>query len=453
MLPRTFQSSLLAPPLSLALSLLAACGGGGGGNPTAIDPCTARGQVLRVESTMEELYFWNDEPEQRAKYTDFNSNAFADTDALLDFLRYLPDEFDRNFTFMTTIEADAQFFGPGIFIGYGFSFRKAENEDWLWITQVFAGSPADNAGLARGLRISRVDGRTIAEIEAAEGLDEVFGESKLGVTQTFELLDPAGNATTTVATKAEVTINPVPQFTTFEVGDKIIGYLEFRTFISTASAALNTAFAQFQAADVTDVIVDLRYNGGGLISIAESFASWLAGPANVGRILSFTRFNQSNSILNETALFSSQPASIDLDSIVFITTDNTASASELVINALEPYVDVALIGTRTFGKPVGQTADDFCEQRLRIVTFETLNVNESGRYFDGLAIDCSAEDELQRAVGDPLENSLATALTRVTTGGCPIMARQGNAALKAATPKRKRPSGRGSPAREYANVE
>jgi len=456
--PRGLRSGICTASLSLALTLLAACGGGGGSGGGGSggrggDSCSTDGQVLRVESALEERYFWNDEPEQLDKYAGFNADAYADTDALLDFLRYRPDEFDRNFTYVTTIEEDSQFFGAGVFVGYGFSYRQDDNEDWLWITQVFVGSPADNAGFARGLRINKIDGRSVTEIIAADELDDAFGESDIGVTQTFELLDENGVATLTTATKAEVVIDPVPQFTTFHAGGKTIGYLEFRTFVSTASASLNEAFAHFQAASVTDLIVDVRYNGGGLVTIAEFFASLLAGPANVSAIMAFTRFNQSNSIQNQTALFSSEPNTIDLDSIVFITTESTASASELVINVLEPYLDVALVGARTFGKPVGQTATDFCAQRLRLVTFETLNVNEEGRYFDGLPVDCPAQDELERAVGDPLENSLSTALTWVTTGGCPSMANRSTSTLTAAAPLRRRPSGRGTPAREYANAE
>ena len=331
-MPHQSTVSRLYPlAVSLALLGLAGCGGGGNGgnfvdtlnaaptgsNGTNTDACSPAGQVQTVASVMELDYFWNDELEQRNKYAALNTADFRDVDDLLDFLRYRPNEFDRFFTFVTTVRSDTQFFGPGVFIGYGFGFSQDPDSGELWITQVYAGSPADAAGFARGLRINRVNGSTITQIAAAGGLDSIFGDEEIGVTQTFELLDANGAATTTTATKAEVTINPVPQFKVFDAGAKTIGYIEFGTFISTADARFDEVFAQFTAAGVTDIIVDVRYNGGGLVTIAESFGSRLAGPANIDRIFSLTRFNQLNSVFNLTTLVSAEPNAIDLDSIVF----------------------------------------------------------------------------------------------------------------------------------------
>jgi C-terminal processing protease CtpA/Prc len=400
-------------------------GGGGGGGSTVVAtpaPCSAEGQTLTVLERMQDIYFWNDEPAQQTKYQGIDVADFADPDALLDFLRYRPDEFDRGFTFLTTVESETQFFGAGIFVGFGFSFDLLPGDE-LRIRQVFAGSPAEVAGFSRGFRILEIDGRSITEIEATEGLDEAFGPPELGLSLSFLIEDLNMAQFSTVATKAEVTIDPVPQFRVIAAGAKKIGYFEFRTFIDPSIDALLQAFAEFTAQDATDVIVDLRYNGGGLVSVAEFLASLLAGPSNVGtsNILTKTIFNQANSDLNESSTITSKSNSIDLDSIVFITTGASASASELVINSLEPYIDVALIGSRTFGKPVGQVASDFCDQRLRAVAFETVNANDEGQYFDGLAVDCNAADDLNFAIGDPAEASLAAAITYVNTGACPVL--------------------------------
>jgi len=443
---------------ALALTLLAGCGGSGGGsappNP-APDPCATAGQVVTVTGFMEDLYFWNDEPEQSDKYLGLDTNNFADADELLDFLRYRPDEFDRLFTHITTVAEDNQFFGPGQFVGYGFSFWLDETTMELWITQVFAGSPAKAAGFARGRRILTIDGRTIAEIEAAEGVGEAFGESELGVTQQFTLQETGSPPFDTSATKALVTIDPVPQHRIIDIGGRKIGYFEFRPFIDTSRAALQTVFANFAMAGVTDVIVDVRYNGGGLVDVAENFASLLAGPANVGNVQSFTRFNQANNGRDQPANFTPQANSIDLDSIVFITTGGSASATELVINSLNPYfgvgVGVALVGDRTFGKPVGQIGKDYCEQRLRLVAFEVVNVNNEGGFFDGLPVDCPADDEFAFAIGDELEDSLATALTLITTGACPIVGVRGGATLQSADdPPARRQFRNDSAAREFS---
>jgi C-terminal processing protease CtpA/Prc len=434
------------------LAALAACGGSdeGGGSLPAED-CTNPGQVATVLDAMDTFYFWNDVSEQRDKYRDLDIDSFADTDALLEFLRYRPDEFDRFFTNIGTIEQDTSFFGPGEFVGYGFSFSPNAAGDALDITQVFAGSPADVAGFARGISIVAVDGRTIPEIEAAEGIEDAFGESEVGITQQITLQSPGGQPFVVTPTKATVTIDPVPQHRVIDVNGRMIGYVEFRAFISTAPEKLTNAFADFVAAGVTDVVVDARYNGGGLLNVAEFFASLLAGPANVGRVQSIARYNVSNRFRNFESEFLAQSNSIDLASIVFITTDSSASATEVVINSLEPYVEVALVGADTFGKPVGQDAFDFCDLRLRLVTFENLNANQQGGFFDGLPVDCPADDELALPIGDAFEDSLATALGRITTGACPITSAPRGAALQSiAEPSRARAQRADTAAREFA---
>ena len=191
----------------LAVMVLAGCGGSSGNGE-----CSVSDQNQAVNEEMEARYFWNDEPPQREKYADFVASRYASVDELLDFLRYLPDEFDRFFTSVTTPEEDSAFFGPGEFIGYGFSFQLDEAADELWISQVFDGSPASLAGFRRGLEIISVDGRTIAQIIAAGDLDTAFGASEIGVTQQFTLRAPGGDEFQTTATKNIVTIDPVPQY-------------------------------------------------------------------------------------------------------------------------------------------------------------------------------------------------------------------------------------------------
>ncbi|MGI9342242.1 MAG: S41 family peptidase [Gammaproteobacteria bacterium] len=446
----TFLAVARAIAAGALLAALAACGGSDDGGSLPVEDCTNPGQVATVLDAMDTFYFWNDVPEQRDKYRDLDIASFADTDELLDFLRYLPDEFDRLFTNIGSIEQDTSFFGPGEFVGYGFSFSLNAAGDALDITQVFAGSPADAAGFARGISIVAVDGRTIPEIEAAEGVEEAFGESEVGITQQITLQSPGGQPFVVTPTKATVTIDPVPQHRVIDVNGRMIGYIEFRAFISTAPTKLTNAFADFVAAGVTDVIVDARYNGGGLLSVAEFFASLLAGPANVGRVQSITRYNVSNRFRNFESEFSAQSNSIDLASIVFITTNSSASATEVVINSLEPYVDIALVGADTFGKPVGQDAFDFCAQRLRLVTFENLNANQQGGFFDGLPVDCPADDDLALPLGDAFEDSLATALGRINTGACPITSTPRRANLLSVAPRRARDLRSTTAAREFA---
>ena len=104
----------------------------------------------------------------------------------------------------------------------------------------------------------------------------------------------------------------------------------------------------------------------------------------------------------------------------------TASASELVINALDPYpdLDVQVVGSTTAGKPVGQVALDYCggAYRLRLVAFELINFEGEGGYFGGIDPTCPAADDLSQPLGDAAEDSLATALEVAATGDCPAPA-------------------------------
>ncbi len=109
---------------------------------------------------------------------------------------------------------------------------------------------------------------------------------------------------------------------------------------------------------------------------------------------------------------------LSLGRIVFITTGATASASEIVINGLEPFVEVAIVGSTTFGKPVGQLGFAFCERVLRPASFQTVNADGEGEFFAGIAPDCEAEDDLSKPLGDPREASMAEALHLLETGTC-----------------------------------
>jgi C-terminal processing protease CtpA/Prc len=276
-----------------------------------------------------------------------------------------------------------------------------------------------------GQRILAIAGRTIAEIQQAEGLGPALGPATIGVSRTFSIRRPDSSEFTVAVSKARVTIDPVPFVTTFTEGADVIGYLDMRTFVATADAELEAAFADFVGASVNALVIDLRYNGGGLVVTAERLADLIGGFIAAGRVQSQTRFNSAKSHLDSVDLFQQRASSLDLlQQVVFITTGSSASASELVINALEPHTVVGLVGTPTFGKPVGQSGLAFCSNEflLRAVTFETVNSLGAGQYYDGLDVDCAAGDELERELGDPLEASLAAALGLIQTGSCPVAA-------------------------------
>jgi carboxyl-terminal processing protease len=152
----------------------------------------------------------------------------------------------------------------------------------------------------------------------------------------------------------------------------------------------------------------------------------LLSASRVGQIFSYTTFRDSKAAFNETRTYEAQTQALTATKIAFIGSSGTASASELVMNSFLPYLgaNVALVGTNTYGKPVGQIGLDqtACDDRLRVVAFKTENANRQGEYFTGMAsvmpVTCRASDDIFRQLGDPAENSLSTALSWLRGGSC-----------------------------------
>ena len=434
-------------------ALTTACGGGGGGSsvtgPVADDPCSIAGQKQFVLDTMRDVYLWNN-----LLPADVNIDSFASPGELLAFLTSF-QAVDR-FSFLRSA-ADEQAFLEGQFEGFGFSSRFVAAND-LRLSRVFVDSPAWNAGLRRGQQILQLNGRTIADIEANEGLGALFALSPLE----FTMREPDGNEFTVNITQAPITIDPVPQFRIIDAGGgRQVGYVELYTFITPANAQLDEAFNAFRLAGVTDVILDLRFNGGGLVSTAELLGDLLGGFSNDGLVFSETLFNADRTPVicanaeNCIERFELRGASVNLSKLAVIASRGTASASELVPNALDPFVTggVGIIGTNTFGKPVGQEGFPFCDQILRPATFQTVNAAGFGDYFDGLPVDCAAEDDLNVPVGDDADPNVIAALEYLESGGCPVTALPG-AATKPEGPAfvPPKPDLRGPPKREYLDA-
>jgi len=430
---------------------LTACGGSGGGGAPAPGPvaCSNDGQKQFVLDAMLTWYLWNDRLPNNVNIADH-----ATPEDLLTFLTtFSPDDgngspIDR-FSFINSAAEDSAFFGEGQFEGFGFSSRFVDTDD-LRLTRVFTDSPANTAGLARGQRILELDGRTIAEIEVAEGLDAVFDTTPLE----FTMRRPDNSEFTVTIDQDVVTIAPVPQFRIIPLqGTPGVGYMELATFISTADPRFDIVFGQFAAAGVTDVIIDLRYNGGGLVSTAELLGDYLGGAVAQNLVFSETLFNDARaSANNDIEFFELRGNSINLSRLVIVASSSTASASELVTNSMEPHVEVIIVGDDTFGKPVGQIGLAFCEKILRPTSFQTINANGSGDYFDGLPVDCVAADDLNVAVGIDSDPNVVAATGYLASGSCPVTAAPGGAFKPADGRAVPQPDRRGPPSREFADA-
>ena len=425
-------------------TLVTACGGGSGGG-TSVTPnrCTVNDEKQFVLDAARSWYLF---PELLP--ANVNIGSYATADDLLDAItaEARAQGKDRFFSYLTTREADQALFGEGEFIGFG--FRSSVEGNQLFLLDVFENTPASEGGLRRGaevLAIDANDGRGFVPMDTIlvndPNLTNAFGPATTGVQRGFRLR-LAGVTTEVTLTKRLNTITPISpnggvRVLTLPSNPSVqVGYVALRTFISTAGSPLQNAFQDFRQRNIDYFIVDLRYNGGGLVSIGDLLGD-LFGRGLEGQRFSGIRYNPTRGPANnENRAFQAVAQSVAPVRIAFITSGSTASASEMVINSMDPYRQVAIIGTDTFGKPVGQDAFDLtgCETRLRLVTFRTVNALERGDYYNGLASDvnnCAANDDVSRPMGDPAEASTAAALQWIGSGACsPMTAAAGMAQLK-----------------------
>jgi carboxyl-terminal processing protease len=405
----------------------------GGSSPTtasnsATGTCNVADQNSQVLAIMQSWYYWF-----QSLPASVNLASFSTTDALLNALREQP--LDR-FTYITTQSADQSFYGAGQYVGFGLGFALSAANN-LIVNQVFPGSPANQAGIVRGDTVTAVNGQTVPNLVANNQLDSALNAATPGVNISFTYTDLPGASHTVELTSAVITQPSVSQVSVLNAGGQQVGYFLFNSFIDPSTGELDQAFSQFASQGVTQLVIDERYNGGGEISVAQHLASLIAGNSYAGKTLTTLTYNTQHTDQNTTVPFQTVTGALNLSQIAFITSDATASASELIINSLTPYLHVVTVGSATFGKPVGEDGFNVCTNVLYPITFKIENVSGYGDYFDGLPPTCPAADDVTHGLGDPDEASLATALNLVRTGSCgPSAAAPGAAEREAARPRR-----------------
>ncbi len=427
---------------------LTACSGGDSGPAgpqTGTAACSTDGQKQFVLDNLYTWYLWND-----LLPASLNIADYATAEELVSQVTTTYGPQGTNgpidlFSGVGSLAADSQFFGEGKFEGFGFSWRFVDQAQTDFrLTRTFSGSPADLGGLGRGQQVLSLNGRTVAEIAANEGISAFFDANE---TITFEVQPVAGAVFTSAITKDIVTIDPIPQWRVIDMGNgRSVGYMELSTFISTADAEFDTVFQAFRNANVSEVIIDLRYNGGGLVSTAERLGDYLGGFVAQNLLFSSTEFNADRAAQNNSNRFLSLLGnSINLSQLVIVASRGTASASELVTNGMIPHVNVAIVGDRTYGKPVGQIGLEFCDKILRPTSFRVANADGVGDYFDGLPVDCAADDDLSVAVGDDLDPNMVAAMSYLNTGACPVLSTSPSTNFKVTADQRDADPGRDRP--------
>lgn len=450
--------------VTLAALLLVSCGSGDEGTlgtgpvtvtptptPTPTPTCALASRQAFAKAVIDEWYLFPGDVASGVN-PGAHSNVQSYIDALVAPARALNK--DRFFTYITSIAEENAFYASGSSAGFGIRMAYDAVNQRILVAEAYEGAPAFAAGIDRGTAITAIGTnsgnlRTVASIVNAEGtagLTNALGPNDPGVSRVLRITDAGGTRDVTVA-KADYSLDPVSD----RYGAKIIseggrnyGYVNLRSFISSADPQLRTAFLNFRNQGVTDVIIDFRYNGGGLVSIAGLMGDLLGRNRTSSEVFSQMVFRPSKaSANNETRYFTAQPESIAPTRIAFIGTGSTASASELVINSMLPWLgtNMTLVGSNTYGKPVGQIALDKaeCDDRMRVVAFATGNASGQSDYYDGLAPkianSCAANDDLSFPLGDPREASIRAAIGFLSGTACTARiadASAGTAALRSA---------------------
>jgi carboxyl-terminal processing protease len=410
--------------LATALALTAALGACGGGSGGASASCPLPEQKSWLAGYMDDWYFWY----ALKPSPDPNDAAFDSIDKFFAALLYQGTSatFPKDrWSFLQTSSSFDQFFGEGKTLGYGVSVAGLEvagqPDQPLRVRYVEPASPAAGQ-IQRGESIVSINGKTSSELIGANDFS-LLTPAREGDVISLVVRNGAGVERTVSIAAAVFTLTPVSDSATLVTphGTKV-GYVVLKDFISQSLPALDAAFTQFKAAGVHELVLDLRYNGGGLISVAKELASYAVGPAAVDQPFAQLIYNDKHASSNTVHRFAAKAAALGVAHVYVLTGQRTCSASELVINGLKPFVDVVQVGDTTCGKPVGFLPTANCGTTYSAVNFESQNASGVGRYWDGLAPSCPVADDLDHALGDAAERLTATALAHVDSGACPPVA-------------------------------
>ncbi len=445
--------------------LLTACGGGGGGEgstPTNSVPnsnnlaqiCAKENPYLAnatsnrqegsladeknwIKAYMTERYLWyRDMPVVNPQDSQYNVMTNGSVDVWTSLLNYFSDSKTQlktasgnlvdKFSFMIDTGSWQNYVNSS-FKGYGFMLKTSTAVDNKVITvaYVYPGSPAAKAGLARGDQIVSIDGALTSDTNPTSvAIFEEGLRPKQVASHTFVVLRAGTNIS--VSMQAESISLQQVEYKVLNVETQKLGYLLFNSHVPNAEADLIQAMALFKQQAVTQLVVDLRYNGGGYLSIANALATAVAGPVKTaGKVFELTKYSDKRSAENEALYFSNRGfnnqiyPSLGLTKIYVLVSGGTCSASESFINGLRGIdVQVELIGSTTCGKPYAYYPQDNCGITYAAMEMEGVNHKGEGGYGDGMAPQCAALDDLTRPLGDLNEGMLSVAVKRIQGQSC-----------------------------------
>lgn len=354
---------------------------------------------------MQDWYYWYDQMPNVTPAT------YASPYEVLEALRKRPED---RWSYITSREEFESYYVESKFIGYGFG-SKFDQEGKLRVTFVYHSVDLYEKGVRRSWIIEEVNGTTIT---TSVNINQLLGANEVGVSNDFLFRKPDGTLEEMTVQKKEVIMNTVLHKEVIETGSRKAGYLVFQNFTTPSIDELEEAVDFFNSEGIDELILDLRYNGGGQTNVANYLGSIIGGPAVADEPFAKYIYNDKRGAEeNFTDYFNAEEKTLDLSRVITIATRSTASASEMVINGLKPFIDVSIIGNDTYGKPMGMNFWYYDDKYAFVpVTFKIANADGFGDYFDGLQADSYVPDDISRMFGDPEEASLKEALNFIETG-------------------------------------
>ncbi len=435
---------------------LASCGGGGGNpglcvggpvtcavatNPgysnadftplasaeSAANVCTLEGQKRFSRYLLNDYYLWYDEVRSVDARNYSSASAY--------FYSILVETPDANnlpkdrFSFVVS-KTDADSLVTGVNVGYGVTWKE-DTAKKMRVAYVEPNSPAAAAGMARGGQLEAITSGETAR---------VWYPNAANASVAFTYRDTPAAAPRSITLNAVTVVEdavPIVKTVTSPLGRKV-GYIDFHGFSAGSQDKLIDAVATLQTAAIQDLVLDLRYNGGGYVFIAQSLASMIAGASADGKTMEQLRFNSKRSeetaasiykFVNTVAFADQVKAPkfakgtalprLNLSKVYILSSGDSCSASEAVINGLRGIdIDVVLVGSATCGKPYGFSEIDNCGLAYFAIEFDGVNAKGVGGYTAGFAARCPAGDDFDRKLGDVAERKLSIALQHADSGIC-----------------------------------
>ncbi len=365
-----------------------------------------------VLGLMKEIYFWNDDMNVIG-----DVNSYETPQAVMSALQTDKDRW----SYIVEKSINDAYYSGGEVLGFGFYCEFVRQDDGiilLRISSIQEDSSLYKEGVRKGDSLLSIDNLSLTTSD--ESIVNSLGQlinNKLtdGNSHSLQIDTQLYGVKEISVSPESIDIKTIHTKQIYEKENIKIGYMTFSHFIEPSADELIEAFDFFSLNEIDELIIDIRGNGGGRVSIAGYFIDILLGNKNAGNISMKFKFNSKYEDENMTYVISDVGYDFDFNRIVFLTDGNTASASELLINSLRPYLDVILIGRNTHGKPVGMSSYENGDYVYLPISFQLVNAHDYGDFFDGIEVDSYIYDDFSYNYGNPEDPIIAEALTYLTT--------------------------------------